>query len=105
MRGFAVEIAPITDPALRTAEVIDPALLDFVAVGDIDDISDAPQPPRGDVGVEAAPMPSRPSGRCHRQHPAGYPLLHAEEQEAIAYRGVGCRLGRRDRDDVDHHLR
>jgi len=55
MRGFAVEIAPITDPALRTAEVIDPALLDFVAVGDIDDISDAPQPPRGDVGVEAAP--------------------------------------------------
>ena len=45
MRGFAVEIAPITDPAVRSAAVIDPALLDFVAVGEIDDASDPVQSP------------------------------------------------------------
>ncbi len=57
MRAFGVEIAPVLDPALRTAEVIDPFLLDFVAFGEIDDDHPAdPAPPAGrDDDVSEAP--------------------------------------------------
>jgi len=39
MRGFQVQMAPIIDPVLRTADPIDPLLLDFVADAEIDDAS------------------------------------------------------------------
>lgn len=75
MRGFAVDIAPITDPMMRTAEVIDPALLDFVAGGEIDDASDATAPPPPSTTEdEALPPPAADSkDRSTAPRPAGAP--------------------------------
>ena len=67
MRGFVVEIAPITDPAVRTAEVIDPSLLDFVAVGEIDDASGSLPPAAADTDddtIAAADRPPAPPRRA-----------------------------------------
>lgn len=68
MRGFAVEIAPVTDPVMRRAEIIDPALLDFVAVGEIDDASNSAIPPpegkaAAEPSLEPAPAADRPLPR------------------------------------------
>lgn len=101
MRGFAVEIAPITDPALRTAEVIDPALLDFVAVGEIDDASDSvPTAPPvadhtdkpADTGGSADQPPPRPRAAApavaRRARPNKKPLLIAAAAAAVLAAGV-----------------
>jgi hypothetical protein len=64
MRGFAVEIAPVVDPAMRTAAVIDPVQLDFAGVGAIDDDSEPAAPPTVDVedpiGAAGRPNPAPP---------------------------------------------
>lgn len=71
MRGFPVEIAPVIDPALRTAPVIDPVLLEFVATGEIDDDSQpAPPPPREQDDPVAGFPPSTGAPRRAEPPPA-----------------------------------
>ncbi len=74
MRAFGVEIAPVLDPALRTAEVIDPFLLDFVAFGEIDDDHpDEPAPPAGRSETPIGDAPQIPDDRRSPRAVAGPP--------------------------------
>jgi hypothetical protein len=78
MRAFGVEIAPVLDPALRTAEVIDPFLLEFVAFGEIDDDHPAePAPPAGrdedDSETPSGDEPQIPDDRRTPRAAAGSP--------------------------------
>jgi len=59
MRGFAIELAPVLDPMLRTADPIDPRALDFIAQGQIDDDS-SPPPPANDAASDSEEKPKQP---------------------------------------------
>jgi serine/threonine-protein kinase len=103
MRAFGVEIAPVLDPALRTAEVIDPSLLDFVALGEIDDDNPAePAPPPSrdqndpEIAVDAPQIPDdRPPPRAVVAPPPRArrrPLWIAAGAAAVLAAGVGVLL-------------
>lgn len=45
MRGFPVELAYVLDPDMRRSDAVDAAVLDFIAIGFIDDIDDTTAAP------------------------------------------------------------
>lgn len=92
MRAFGVEIAPVLDPALRTAEVIDPFLLDFVAFGEIDDDHPAePAPPAGrDDDASEAPRADAPAMPPTDHRPPPAPAVKRRPRRRPVWIAVGA---------------
>ncbi|MCB1265117.1 MAG: hypothetical protein KDB56_11115 [Mycobacterium sp.] len=49
MRGFPIELGYVLDPEMRRSDTIDESMLDFTAIGFIDDIDDAEAAPPADM--------------------------------------------------------